>query len=59
MVDNTEMTDMLDLCGKGVQGTMIKILQRVITNMLETHEKIECLSKERVSPKEMRGRRTQ
>ena len=37
---------MLELADEDFEAAMIKILQQAIVNMLETSEKIECLSKE-------------
>lgn len=40
------MAEMLELYDKDLKAAMVKMLQWAITNSIETHEKVESLSKE-------------
>lgn len=40
------MAEMLELYDKDLKAVMVQMLQWVITNSIETHEKVQSLSKE-------------
>ena len=44
--NNTEIIEVLELPEKDLKAVIVKILQQAIMKMLETHEKLERLSKE-------------